>query len=163
VLHTFGSDAEVTREGTVDETEIKNILNVDCTSLTSEDQDECNKLENNLASYISAQNQYGTARPLGGTSMLRSYRESRFRGAHSRFYGSELRFNFVEIFGSNILQFAIFAESGNVADKLSEISTNTRTSYGGGIRFIIDKLIVRLDSANGDEGGEWSLMVGNPW
>lgn len=163
VVRALSSDATITREGTTDEAKIKDILSVDCSSLTGSEFKACNDHLDNLVSYISAHNEKGTARPLGGSSMLRSYRESRFRGAHSRFLGSELRINFPDFISNMTLQFALFAESGNVADELADITTNTRNSYGAGTRVLFEKLIIRLDVANGDEGSEWSLMVGNPW
>ncbi|MBT7892650.1 MAG: hypothetical protein HN580_26815 [Deltaproteobacteria bacterium] len=164
VLRGFGSDAAVTSRKTTDLDEIKNILAVDCSQVTdAAKQTECQNLTDNLAAYILAHNENGTAALLGGDNMLRSYREGRVRGAHARFWGSELRYDIP--FKTFITQFqtAIFHEQGSATDNLSELGDVTRSSSGLAVRLSLDELTVRLETANGDEGQEWFLTFGNPW
>jgi len=165
VFHGFSSDATVSGQAITDIETIRNILNVDCEQVTGspDSKDKCEQLSENLAKYISAHNQYGTARPLGGNKRLRAYRESRFRSAHSRFVGTEFRFNFPNFVGEALLQLAFFAETGSMADDPETLFEIQRSSYGTGIRGGVGNLLVRLDYATGEEGQEWHLIVGQPW
>ena len=163
VLRGFGSDAVVSSQKVTDINEIKQILAVDCSGIVSpEDQLKCQNLRDDIATYLAAHNEHGTAVPLGGSSMMRSYREARFRAAHSRYFGQELRLNFP--FGENKrFQTALFHERGAAADDLNDISASERSSYGVALRFILGEAAIRLEAANGEEGPEWFFIVGNPW
>jgi hypothetical protein len=164
VFRGFGSDTAVTNEKLTDIDEIKSKLAVDCNQISDPGKKtECEELRDNIATYLAAHNKYGTATPLGGHNMLRSYRELRFRGAHSRFLGTEMRFNFP---GSGLVsnyQVAVFYEKGTAADHTRDIEKNYQASYGLALRMMLGKLMVRLEAANGDEGPEWFLIAGNPW
>lgn len=160
----FGSDTSVSQQKVTDPDEIKSILAVDCNQVSDAAQKaDCERLKENIASYLSAHNQYGTATPLGGNKMLRSYREARFRGAHSRFMGTELRLNYPGSGFVSNYQMAIFFERGAVADDLGNLSQQTADSSGVALRLQLKDLYVRLETANGDEGAEWFFTIGNPW
>ncbi len=163
VLRGFGSDAVVSSQKVTDIDEINQILAVDCSGVVDpEDQLKCQNLRDDIATYLAAHNEYGTAVPLGGNNMLRSYREGRFRAAHSRYFGQELRFSFP--FGENKrFQTALFHERGTAADDLDDIGVAERTSYGLALRFTLGETTIRLETADGDEGSEWVFIVGNPW
>jgi hypothetical protein len=82
-----------------------------------------------------AENSYGTASALGGFSRLRSYSQGRYKGAHTLFFGSEIRWNLTEErkpFDIGImkdvrtlLQLALFYEAGVTSDTLSDLSDHS--------------------------------------
>ncbi len=164
VFRGFGSDTAVSKEAITDVEEIKSKMKVDCDQLTQADQQsECENLRDSIATYLSAHNKYGTATPLGGNKMLRSFREMRFRGAHSRMLGTEFRFNFPSSGLVDNYQAALYYETGTVVDDLNDLNDTRVDSFGAALRFAINDLTLRLESANGDEGAEWFLIVGHPW
>jgi hypothetical protein len=93
-----------------------------------------------------ANNRYGTATSLGGFSRLRGYPQSRFRGAHTLFYGTEIRWNltdertpfdiFVMKDVRTSVQVSLFYETGSTADARSEVGDIMRDSYGTGLRVV---------------------------
>ncbi len=164
VFRGFGSDVAVSNEKETDADKIKSKLQVDCTKVADADKrKECESLRDNIANYLAAHNKYGTATPLGGNKMLRSYREMRFRGAHTRFLGTEIRFNFPSKGFISNYQTALFYEKGTAADETTELEKNYQASYGAAVRITLDNLTIRLEGANGDEGPEWFLIAGKPW
>ncbi|MCG8335357.1 MAG: hypothetical protein MJE63_12605 [Proteobacteria bacterium] len=164
VFRVFGSDTAVSDEKSTDVDEIKTKMKVDCAKVTdANERKECEDLRDSIANYLAAHNKYGTATPLGGNQMLRSYREMRFRGAHTRFLGTELRFNFPSTGIFSNYQFALFYERGTAADKTEDLDKEYLASYGAGFRISKGKLTFRLEGANGDEGPEWFLIAGKPW
>jgi len=48
-------------------------------------------------------------------------------------------------------------------DDLNDLEVSERSSYGVGLRLAFGQTTIRLETANGEEGPEWFLMVGNPW
>lgn len=164
VFRGFGSDTVVTNEKTTDVDEIKSKLNMDCDSVTDSDKrTECESLRDGISGYLAAHNRYGTATPMGGNKMLRSYREMRYRGAHTRFLGTELRFNFPADGLINNYQFAVFFEKGTAVDDMVYLDKEYKDSFGAAIRIKLGQLTVRLEGANGDEGQEWFLIASKPW
>ncbi len=77
-----------------------------------------------------AENTFGTATQLGGFSRLRSYSQGRYKGAHTLFYGTEIRWNltdestpyniFVMKDVRTAVQVAAFYEIGSTADLRSD-------------------------------------------
>ena len=166
----FRSDAHVIDEGETDVQKLQNSYGLDCDSLDGADKNNCNNLINNVI----AANKYGTASSLGGRSRLRSYPELRFQGAHSEFFGTELRLNLTEentpfnlLFINDIrssVQTSFFYEKGSVADQLDDLGKDEKESYGVGLRLVAGSgLVYRLDVAFGDEGSEYTMIVNYPW
>ncbi len=164
VFRGFGSDATVKKQATTDENRIRELLDINCSEINDSDKrKECSELEEGIIQSLKKHNELGTATPLGGSRMLRSYREARFRGRHSRFIGTEFRFNIPEVFSNTQLQMAVFAESGSAADERKNIWKTVRSSYGIALRLAIEKLVIRIEAASGEENQEWHLTVGDPW
>jgi hypothetical protein len=167
-LNFLRSDAIVTRQGETDPIKLQEQQGIDCSTLT--DPTLCNEVFNNMA----ASNKYGTATQLGGFSRLRSYPQGRFKGAHTLFYGTEVRWNLTDertpynIFimkdVRTAVQVAAFYESGSTADLRSELGDIWRDSYGFGLRVVTASGIVfRGDMAFGKEGFEPEIFIGYPW
>lgn len=171
----FRSDAVVTKEGETDPTAIAERIGIDCTLIP--DPREKAICDASLAEQVSqshANNKYGTATSLGGLNMLRAYPQGRFYAAHSRFYGTEFRWNITE--GSEpfdffimkgirtILQLALFHEQGTVADIESDLGDTWKTSTGAGFRLLMSSgMVFRFDVATGDEGPQTTLFFNYPW
>lgn len=123
---------------------------------------------------IVAANTHGTATSLGGISRLRSYPESRYRGAHTEFFGTEFRWNITDeakpfdlFFVKDVrtaIQVAPFYEIGSVADEAGDLWAISRSSYGVGLRIVTASgLIYRFDIAAGQEGIQPSIFFQYPW
>jgi hypothetical protein len=166
------SDAVVSSIGETDPIELQNQQGINCSdpSLTPQEQQFCVDVIDNAI----AHNTYGTATGLGGFSRLRSYPQGRYSGAHTRFYGTELRWNLTDestpfdIFIMKdirtSIQVAIFYEVGTTADFRSELGNRWRESYGAGIRMVTASGVVfRGDLAYGQEGFEPQIFIGYPW
>ncbi len=121
-----------------------------------------------------ANNKYGTATQLGGFSRLRSYPQGRYKGAHTLFYGTEVRWNLTDertpydIFimkdVRTSVQIAAFYENGSTADLRSDLGKIWRDTYGFGLRVITASGVVfRGDMAFGREGFEPEIFIGYPW
>lgn len=101
---------------------------------------------------------------LGGRYRLRAYYEGRFNDRAAIYYGAEYRqiiswnpFNLwsvTEKLNVHWLQLAAFAELGRVAPEwdIETLHTDMKWSAGGGIRIFMNNLILRVDSAFGNEG-----------
>lgn len=170
LFNYFRSDAVVVRQGATNRADVENEQGLKCGSLTGEDQVKCNQIVDNII----AANTYGTATGLGGTSRLRSYPDNRFVGAHTVFYGTEVRWNLTEearpfdIFIAKdvrtVLQVAMFYEMGSVADHREDLGNIFRSSYGAGFRMVTASgIVLRADLATGREGIETTIILGYPW
>lgn len=168
VFNYFRSDAHVDRKGEINRIDVETEQSLTCS--TSTDPQRCNQVVDNII----AGNTYGTATGLGGTSHLRSYPDNRFTGAHTVFYGTEIRWTLTEearpfdIFIAKdvrtLLQVAVFYEMGSVADIRSELGDVYRSSYGAGFRMVTASgLVIRADVATGREGIETTILFGYPW
>ncbi len=167
----FRSDAYVFREGETDPAVIEGEQGLDCASITDPaEQTRCLQFIENTV----AENRYGTASSLGGLSRLRSYSEGRFRGAHSEFLGTELRWNLTDEYKPfdiyimkdirTAVQVALFYEVGTVADRADDLRKITRSSYGAGMRLVTASGVVyRVDLATGKEGFAPSIFFQYPW
>jgi outer membrane protein assembly factor BamA len=171
-LNYFRSDAHVDRQGEIIESEIEKDIGVDCSlyPIDSPERTACDQVVEN----IRLNNTYGTASSLGGFNRLRSYPGGRYSGAHTVFYGTELRWNLTdEATPFNIFimkdirtafQIALFYETGSVADIRSEVGDIMRSSYGLGVRMVTASgAVFRVDVAAGYEGIQPSMFIGYPW
>jgi outer membrane protein assembly factor BamA len=165
------SDAVVLRTGETNTLALQNQQGLICSTITDPaDRQFCDEVFENMA----ASNKYGTATQLGGFSRLRSYPQGRFRGAHTLFFGTEIRWNLTDertpynIFimkdVRTAVQVAVFYETGSTADVRSELGDIWRDSYGLGLRVVTASGIVfRGDMAFGKEGFEPEIFIGYPW
>jgi hypothetical protein len=164
----FQSDAHVLRTGETNTVTLANNLGLDCTTAT--DSAACNAFLQNTADG----NKYGTASSLGGFSRLRSYPNGRYEGAHTRFYGTEIRWNLTDestpydIFIMKDIrtawQIALYYEIGSTADIRSQVGDIWRSSTGIGLRMVTASGVVfRADVATGREGVSPSIFIGYPW
>ncbi len=171
-LNYFRSDARVRRQGETDPAEIQRIQGLNCSaaSLTPDEQQRCNDFVNNTI----ANNTFGTASSLGGFSRLRGYPNMRYKGAHTEFYGSEIRWNLTDentpydIFVMKDVrtswQVAFFYEVGTVGESRSDLGDFWRSSGGMGLRMVTASGVVfRADIALGREGYSPSIFIGYPW
>ena len=162
------SDAVVLRTGETDPAKLASQQGLDCSTAT--DPVSCQQVIDNMV----ANNRYGTATGLGGFSRLRSYPQGRFKGAHTEFYGTEVRWNLTEertpfnIFIMKDIRTAIqvsaFYEIGSTADLRSDVGDIWRDSYGFGIRIVTASgVVLRGDMAFGREGFSPEIFIGYPW
>lgn len=165
------SDARVIAPGTTDPAALARETGLDCAAVPDPARrEQCL----GYVSALAAQNAYGTATMLGGFSRMRSYPSGRFKGAHSEFLGTELRWNItdeVRPFDLYLIrdirtavQAALFYEMGSVADSRGELWRRWRRSAGAGLRIITASGVVyRFDLAGGDEGWQPSVFFQYPW
>ncbi|WP_455198544.1 hypothetical protein [Kaarinaea lacus] len=171
VFNYFHSDAMLIHKGETDRAVVANDMGLDCTTITDPDnQQRCN----DLIDTVVANNKYGTASSLGGFSRLRSYSQGRYSGAHSRFWGTEFRWNLTDEFTPfnlyfirdvrTSIQVSFFYEIGTVAERASDLYDITRSSYGVGFRVITASgAVFRGDIAHGHEGFQPNIFIGYPW
>jgi hypothetical protein len=167
------SDAVVNRQGETDPAKLEEQLGLNCSTVTDPEQQKfCNEVIANMI----ANNKYGTATSLGGFSRLRGYPQGRFKGAHTLFYGTEVRWNLTdERTPFNIfimkdvrtsVQVSLFYETGVTSDVRSDINKmkDMRDSYGFGLRVVTASGIVfRGDVGFGKEGVAPAIFIGYPW
>jgi len=165
------SDAVVTRTGETSSAKLQTLQGLDCSSITdTEKQKFCYEVIDNMI----ANNTYGTATTLGGFSRLRAYSQGRYKGAHTLFYGTEVRWNLtdertpIDIFIMKdirtAIQLSLFYEAGSVTDTRSELGKIMRDSYGIGLRIVTASGVVfRGDLGFGREGVSPEIFIGYPW
>jgi len=165
------SDAVVNKQGETNRTAIENSTGFHCSTIADP---QLRRLCTQEIDSRIAENTYGTASSLGGFSRLRSYPQSRFKGAHTMFYGTEIRWNLTdETTPFNIfvmkdvrtaVQVSLFYEAGSTADTRSDVGKIMRDSYGVGLRVVTASGVVfRGDLAAGKEGIEPEIFIGYPW
>ncbi|MDH4162526.1 MAG: hypothetical protein OEW15_07530 [Nitrospirota bacterium] len=171
LINYFRSDAHVNRPGSTDRATVAAEQNLNCSTISDPaERTECEQVIDNII----AANTYGTVSALGGTSRMRSYPNDRFKGAHSVFYATEIRWNLTEearpfdIFIARdvrtALQIAFFYEMASVADNRDDLREVFRSSYGTGFRMVTASgVVLRFDFATGREGIETSIIFGYPW
>lgn len=166
------SDAIISRQGETDSAQIQTQQGINCSdpALTPQQQQYCIDAVNLTV----ANNTYGSATSLGGFSRLRSYSQGKYRGAHTRFYGTEFRWNITDESAPfdlfimkdirTSLQIAAFYELGSTADLRSDVGRIWRNSYGIGFRMVTASGVVfRADIANGYDGFAPAIFFGYPW
>jgi hypothetical protein len=172
VFNIYRSMATVTREGLVDEAQLRAEKGLGCV-LGMPLYEQCYAAETKQILEIQSANKYGSAASIGGSNRLRAYNAGRFRAGNSAFYGMEYRYNFsseekeVNLFFlggiKTLFQLAAFAEAGTVNDDASQLTENLKPSYGIGFRAIISSLVYRFDIATGDEGVGFTVFIDYPF
>lgn len=149
------------------EADIRAELDAQCAGLPLEQQSSCSELENALVSYVLASNKYGTAAAVGGGYGLRSYGEQFFRGANAWVEGFEFEYRLPSFKGfrgkSRSLHLVAFAESAQLNDELADLFDDSQHSVGVGVRTYAKDLVVRLETAHGENGNAWNFRVGMPY
>lgn len=150
--------------------EIQEALGANCSLISDTRQRaKCSKLEEELVAYILKNNTLGTARPLGGSSGLRSFRELRFKSAHKAFYSLELVTNLSEVFELNSqdlsrIDIALFYDLGFSNDDKTQLFEESKFSNGVEFRFVKASNSVKLQVAAGsDDTSAWSLGFGRAY
>jgi hypothetical protein len=92
---------------------------------------------------------------LGSGNTLRAYETARFRDRSTMLYSAELRW----MANRRVLDVAIFADAGNVAEDVEHLRfKNMTTDYGIGVRFHTPGLtLLRVEYAQGSEG--WRIVT----
>ncbi len=164
VLNQFYGSSTVTQKGTVDQSQFV------CPPGTPAG---CQAILDELYARQVAEAENGKATSLGGTNRLRGFRTNRFYDSYTNFRGVEFRwylhetqnaFNYILEKGTFAgLQAAFFYEQGTVAPDRSSLWRNLKNSYGAGMRFIFNTIIVRIDQGFSEEGSETTFFVGYPF
>lgn len=95
---------------------------------------------------------------LGGSNSLRAYESYRFHDRNLLLATAELR---VKLFTH--IDWAAFAEAGNVAPTIGDLNLDRR-SYGLGFRVHNERsTIARIDAAHGGEGWRFTLRLNDPF
>ena len=171
VFNFFKSDAYVLEKGETDRNKIAEEYSI---SPCLPGDTECEEARDFYIDQIYEQNTYGSASSLGGLSRLRSFSTMRYRGAHTRFFGTELRWNLTDEktpfniwFLKDIrtaFQIAFFYEIGSIADREEDLFEETRNSVGVGFRAAMASgFVFRVDVATGEEGSEFVIFFDYPW
>jgi hypothetical protein len=165
------SDAVVTRQGETDPAKLEEEQGLHCSSIADPEQQRfCFEVIDNQI----ANNKFGTATQLGGFSRLRAYPQGRYKGAHTEFYGTEVRWNltdertpfniFVMKDVRTSVQVSAFYETGSTEDLRSELGKIMRDAYGLGLRVVTASGVVfRGDLGFGREGFTPEIFIGYPW
>ena len=174
LFNAFDSKAVVTRKGLTDRTELRQQLfgEVDCT--LTEDEQACEDVIDKQLDDTVAANRYGTASGLGGISRLRAFPQGRFKGALTRFFGSEIRWNLTdEEAPFNLylvkdirtsMQVAFFYETATIGETEAELGKKWRSSRGVGFRLVTGSgLVFRIEAAHGEEGFSQLVFFDYPW
>ncbi|MCB0393518.1 MAG: hypothetical protein KDD25_03110 [Bdellovibrionales bacterium] len=167
----FGSDATVLNEKYGEPSDIRSKLGSNCSDISNQShRDRCEDWQDDYVHYQSASNRNGSAYALGGSRYLRSYREGRFRGAHSRAFSSELRWTLSETLGipyftnsGRAIDLVPFWDVGFVNDFESKLYDSARNSFGASLRAYFSPTVIRLAYATGEEGDGIYLTAGAAW
>jgi len=175
-LNYFRSDAIVDKKGTTDTAAIRNTLGLsDCSLLSNPQmQTKCNEMQTDLINRTLAENQYGTALSLGGRDRMRGFTLGRFVGSHTKYYGSEFRWNLdtaVIPFDwllvkdtRSALQIAFFHEKGASGDDEDKLEDELVESNGVGLRLVSKSgWVFRGDWGKSKEGSQYTLIGHYPW
>jgi hypothetical protein len=169
----FTSDALVSKEGETDRAAIEAELDLSCNP-TEQNYETCQETQQELVDMFVAMRKYGNSQGLGGQYRLRAYPQGRFEGAHTFYFATEYRWNFItEVTPfdfwiwkdvSTGIQLALFHEMGAVEDIKDDLSSSMRTSSGLGIRMVSGSgYVYRFDVATGDEGVATTVFFNYPW
>jgi hypothetical protein len=172
-FNVLRSDAVVDRKGLTDAAALENETGLHCSLLTDPAQKGfCDEVIANMV----AENRHGTATALGGFNRLRGYPQGRFKGAHTLFFGTEIRWNlneeatpfdlFVMKDVRTLVQVAFFYETGVSSDDRSELTDRHRyrDTVGTGLRIVTASGVVfRGDLGFTREGPGLAVFIGYPW
>jgi len=171
VVNYLHSDAHVSKKGETDRAVLETETGLYCSMLSdAADRAECDKYIDNAI----AQNRYGAASSLGGETRLRAYPQGRYNGAHTRFLGTEFRWNLTDEHTPfnwyvirdvrTTIQLAFFLEAGTTADEHRDLGQKTRYAYGVGARLVTASgAVLRGELAAGSEGLVPVITFGYPW
>ena len=174
VFNAYESQAIVTREGLTDPVELRQRMFGDVNCNLTPDPPYCESVINKQIEETIAANKYGTASSLGGVSHLRAFPFGRFKGALTRFYGTEFRWNLTDentpfdlFLVRDIrtsIQLAFFYERATLAETRADLGKDWRSSKGLGIRMVTGSgLVFRYEAAHGEEGVSQLLFFDYPW
>lgn len=148
--------------------EIRDQLDANCTSVSNpEEREKCEKLENSLVDYIKKNNTHGTAIPLGGSTGLRSFREQRFKSAHTALYTAEFHTNLSNLLGvmkskDSSLSLILFYDQGFANDDRLKLFNESKFSNGLTLQLSKGSGAIKLQASSGsDDSNSWSLGFGN--
>lgn len=172
-FNVLRSDAVVEKQGTTAPAALEQETGLRCSQLADPAQRGfCDEVIANMA----AENRYGTATQLGGFNRLRGYPQGRFKGAHTLFFGSEIRWNlnederpfdiFVMKDVRTLVQIAFFYETGVTSDNRDDLSDRRklRDTVGAGLRIVTASGVVfRGDLGYTREGPGAAMFIGYPW
>jgi hypothetical protein len=168
-LHTARSDATVSSPGDPNPATVEARIGINCFGDPACQAALAVQVNNALA-----RNRNGNADPLGGEHLLRGYPDARFQGAHSLYYGIELRVNLTEEFTPfdyfiwrdvrTGVQFTLFYEQGSVSETAGGLGRNWRDDTGVGVRMITGSgAVYRFDYATGGEGAQTTITASYPF
>lgn len=112
---------------------------------------------------------------LGGYNRLRGYYNKRYFGRSAINYVAEYRvlpswqplhrWPVFNLFDIPWWQWVGYAELGRVADKSSwsTLNSDLKWDIGAGVRMSVERVILRASYATGEEGGQFWIMVGQPF
>ena len=112
---------------------------------------------------------YFAASRLGGYFRMRGFPIARFHDRSAIAYSAEYRvipeWNPIDPHWLSWWQVSLFGEAGRVAPKfdLGELHEDMRYDVGIGIRGMSRRVLIRVDLAWSEEGGEMQLMIGHPF
>ena len=172
----FQSDAHIKKEGLTEIESLRSTIGLNCSEIPDSipiQKANCLAIENQRIIERKDLNTYGRSTPIGGSQRLRSFDNGRFSAGHTRYIGTEFRwnfsdeqkpFNFLLMKGVRTgLQFAAFGGTGAVADDTNDLKYNLH-SYGLGARIVFKGgTVLRADWANGNEGSRTIVFVDYPW
>lgn len=175
VWNFYESHAVVTDEKNTTYEGLKKEIGLNCERIPigTTARKNCEEIERQRIEDTILLNKHGQATTIGGTQRLRSYPANRFFAAHTRFYGTEFRWNLNEertpfdyIIMKSIrtgVQLAAFWGQGSVAETRSKLGDTVYTTYGVGARLILEGTTIRLDFAHGEEGVATQIFIDYPW
>ncbi|MCB2225076.1 MAG: BamA/TamA family outer membrane protein [Desulfarculaceae bacterium] len=112
---------------------------------------------------------------LGGFYRMRGYPQNRFSDKAAMYYGAEVRLtaranplgeiSWLKFADVDWMQLVLFGELGRVSDdyRLDDFVSDLKWDAGVGLRFMAQKVVLRLDMGYSDEGAAVWAMVGHPW
>lgn len=171
----YQSDVLIKKQATTDSDQLKSVLGLNCDSIPDATaKAQCQAVEDQRIRERVEYNKYGRATPLGGSQRLGAFENGRYFAGHSRFAGTELRwnlkqenssFNYLVMKGVRTgFQLAAFGGVGSVADDLKDIDYKLY-SYGIGGRVVFKGgTVFRCDWSKGnDEQNRMTIFIDYPW
>ncbi|WP_331283788.1 hypothetical protein [Shewanella colwelliana] len=112
---------------------------------------------------------------LGGFNKLRGYSGQQFVGRSAALYSAEYRMQpkwqplttlpIFNLYHIPWWQWTLFAETGQVSDEFTveSLHQDMKWTLGAGIRFEVEGVVVRTDFAVSEQGGQFWVMVNQPF
>ena len=140
------------------QSDVRQAFGIDCNQLSeASNRQPCEAFENDIVSYITAHNNHGTARSLGGATYLPAYVQGRFRAANSAFLG--LDYAHVVLDASWVPQLFLSQQVGFASDDPTHLTEHPQYSSSAGLQWWLSDIAVRAQYATGSEGGVFSLVI----